>query len=241
VWNLSGNYAHLKFGDLRATVDITRPGLGLHEIIVRGQSLTDAHLLTAQFAEPQPNAEQPLTDSFIRGNDLVLTYSPTPTRPVRLQVYWRVLTEADTLNCAGGVEMQVSVQTSLLHAWPALVIKTHLSNTVVAPIDCDSISASLLPVRSAAPRPSADCWLCHPRDAGWSYVEMAHPADVERAELQHSAEGAELSHYLFSDSLEKGVILRARSRGIFALATGDEATARNLYERFLAAPLPLTT
>jgi hypothetical protein len=241
VWNLSGNYAHLKIGELRATVDITRPAQGLHQVFVRGQPLTDAYLLAAQYAQSEPNAEQPLADSFIRGNDLVLTYAPTPTRPVRMQVYWRALAEADASNCAGGVEMQVSVQTNLLDAWPALIIKTQLAEAVVAPIDCDSVPASLLPVQASALRPKADCWLCHPRDAGWSYVEMAHPADVERAELQHSAAGAELSHYLFSDSLEKGVILRARARGIFVPTTGDEGTARNLYLRFLAAPLPLTT
>jgi hypothetical protein len=241
VWNLSGNHAHLKIGDLRATVDIARPGLGLHAIIVRGQLLTDARLLAAQFAETEPNAEQPLADSFIRGNDLVLTYAPTPTRPVRMQVYWRAFAETDAPQCAGAVEMQVSVQTNLLDAWPALILKTDLANTVIAPVDCDSAPESLMPMQSAAVRSGADCWLCHPRDAGWSYVEMAHPADVERAELQHSAARAELSHYLFHDSLEKGVILRARARGIFVPTTGDEATARNLYERFLAAPLPLTT
>ena len=69
---------------------------------------------------------------------------------------------------------------------------------------------------------------------------MLHPADVEREHVSTSDAGCELSHELFAQSLEKGVILRARARGLF-VATQEPSLGTSIYEQFLLAPPPLTT
>jgi hypothetical protein len=78
------------------------------------------------------------------------------------------------------------------------------------------------------------------------YVEMAHPDDVARrisAELIPEGSALALScatrYGLFGHALEKGVILRARLRGIWLRTTNVEAELQSLYQDFLRGPLPL--
>ena len=85
-------------------------------------------------------------------------------------------------------------------------------------------------------------WLCDLRVADMAYGEMVHPADVDSEELvTRDEESVELVHHLFAQPLEKGVILRARARGVFAPAEMAKSAVASAYTDFLAAPLPLTT
>ena len=50
-----------------------------------------------------------------------------------------------------------------------------------------------------------------------------------------------LSHRLFAERLEKGVILRSRIRGLFVPRDHDTELAQSEYRRFAASEPPLTT
>ncbi len=74
-----------------------------------------------------------------------------------------------------------------------------------------------------------------------SYLEMIHPSDFGCDELAACGDGRlQLKHRLFSGSLEKGVILRARIRGGYLGSADDERVAAAAYREFLASPPPLT-
>lgn len=239
VWRLDAERAHLTLGPLSATVDTSRPGLGLFDLRSHNTSLSAARLLAVQFVGQQASATQVVADHFIRGRDLVVTYVPAHERPVRLQIYWRALNEIEMPGCVVGVDVQVSVQTNLLHAWPTLLMQSQLPCSTILPLTTAASVSSL--ASDGETRASARCWLCRFGSVGTTYAEMVHPADVEREEISHATDVAKISRELFGHSLEKGVILRARARGIFMPTDGDEAIASTAYDEFLAAPPPLTT
>ena len=86
------------------------------------------------------------------------------------------------------------------------------------------------------------CLLFRRRDTEISYVEMIHPADFQRDALSVGTETTGpvlLRHRLFRQSLEKGVILRARLRGIFCATENDTSIAAEAYHAFAATEPPL--
>jgi len=244
LWRLDDHRAQLNLGELQAAVDIAQPGIGLHDIILCGTRIAPASLLAARFAGQDPRQPQTVNDCFIRGRDLVVTYAQVFERPVRLQIYWRALGESGAPGCLAAIDVQVSVQTSLLEAWPALVIHSRLPTQSVCQLRRDDAArqAHALNDDAATGSKIAGCWLCRLPTVGLTYGEMAHPADVEREEVVTADAGTiEVSHHLFSQPLEKGVILRARARGVFVPIADDSRAMAAAYDRFLAAPLPLTT
>jgi hypothetical protein len=73
---------------------------------------------------------------------------------------------------------------------------------------------------------------------------MVHPADFQRDELEWDGRYGgvwRVAHRLFCTNLEKGVILRARVRGVFFARQGDVAAAAECYAAFAAADPPLGT
>jgi hypothetical protein len=84
--------------------------------------------------------------------------------------------------------------------------------------------------------------LFRPHGAAYSYAEMVQPSDFAGASLE--LRGEELlrySHPLFAERLEKGVIRRVRLCGALLPRDGDLERALQVYQNFIAAPLPLTT
>jgi hypothetical protein len=80
----------------------------------------------------------------------------------------------------------------------------------------------------------------------FSYVEMIFPSDfccasVRWGDTQGQTAKAVLHSELFPESLEKGVIRRARLRGLFVPRADDLVTASQLFAEFAASPPPLTT
>jgi hypothetical protein len=80
----------------------------------------------------------------------------------------------------------------------------------------------------------------------FSYAEMIHAADFQHDQFAagKTPDGGcrpTLEHRLFPGTLEKGVILRSRIRGLFVPRAEDCAQAAADYRQFLHSPLPLTT
>ncbi len=241
IWRLCGAQGQFRLGELSGAIDISRPGHGLHELEIAGQSCAQAQLLSVYFQGEDRLQSQTVADAFVRGRDLVVTYAQLQSLPVRLQICYRLQSADQIPGCVAAVDLQISVQTSLLHAWPALSITTRWpSRDVTCYQRRDEQLVAVSDVSSG--EDSGRCWSCNDSAGLVRYLEMVHPADVEREAIaSHDANSCEIAHQLFAQSLEKGVIIRARARGAFLAATADLHTAAAVHAQFLSAPLPLTT
>jgi hypothetical protein len=250
VWQLAQHSACLKFGAWEAALNVDCPSGGLREwrhdnspldlpTALLGVALSDVAVATGN-----------LEDVYVRGSDLVATYAATPGRPTRVQVYWRAsakptLAGLDSLS----IDLQISVQTHLLDSDPAL-------NTSSS-FQADEILRLLKPTvaefgrdRLACAEDSPSCVLVRLAGSEFSYAEMVHPADHRRDTIAAEWTSDEppkpiqrykLTHELFLPPLEKGVILRARVRGVFLPRTVDESTTFAAYSALISAEPPLTT
>lgn len=232
LWRIAGQRASFSASasaPLAGEVDIARPARGI-VAQVAGQSPYGLNMLGVAGLEPSDEVATPPADCYERGTDLVLTYAETSTRPLRVQVYWRVHS-ADRLPAgAAGIDLQVSVQTSLLDADSALWAASTVPARHVA--------------RLAGCAGNADCWLFRWPAAEMSYAEMIHPADDRGCVLSREDESQDrwlLRRRLFGERLEKGVILRARLRGVLLPRQDDERLAAAACEAFVTEAPPLTT
>jgi hypothetical protein len=228
AWRLEKSTARLKVSAWEAVVDLTRPNGGMHDWRFKG-----SELVLPKFVLGVELDSVTLEDVYLRGTDLVATYSATPTRPTRVQIYWRVHTDASRTGTEVlAIDLQVSVQTHLLDSNPALVTSSLLQ--------ADEICREVRPA----------CLLARRTRESLSYAEMVHPEDQRRDAVAiestdksspKNAQQFKLTHELFLPPLEKGVILRGRIRGVFMPCEGDEATTQASYSEFIAAEPPLTT
>ena len=76
--------------------------------------------------------------------------------------------------------------------------------------------------------------------AAW-YAEFVHPQDATRRIAFGTAPARSTRYGLFGYDLEKGVVLRARLRGLWLPSGAPRAVARDRYEAFLREPPPLMT
>ncbi|MFV1964085.1 MAG: hypothetical protein ACC628_01585 [Pirellulaceae bacterium] len=250
MWYLDGTTAKLKTESLSASLQLLRPDFGLTELQV-GLGTTSlfsidaAALLQVRRGSGSPVGEQ-VSESYVRGADLVATYEASETNPVHPQIYWRELSGDRFENV--GVELIVSVETSLPDSDPA----TRVSSVMPADgclIMRDAGSALFKPLDhkegSHKYDSSRDAQMLLVRLPGCrlSYVEMVSPTDCFPVRISLEASPSSVVHvdYLFfGERLEKGVIRRSRLRGYFIPRESDTATAAQLYHDFAASEPPLT-
>jgi len=220
MWQLDGSKARLETSRLTCELDLAWPGRGLTKLagsLVAG-SLDPSNAFSAEGAAIMqltlPGNATLLTDAYVRGNDLVATYDESADLPCRTQVYWRIENESDFL----GIQLIVSVQTSLLDSAPSLTVASQVAGSVRL-VEEGVALMSLL-------------------DPNVSYVEVTDGSNVESTIIQNNSQ---ITNKLFPGSLEKGVIRRARILGCFLSASSAEQTARTLHERFVRSAPPLTT
>ena len=92
------------------------------------------------------------------------------------------------------------------------------------------------------PDSGAGCVLFRMPGFDLSYVEMVHPADFQCDECvrnESNGDVAGMAHRLFRTNLEKGVILRARVRGVFSNRSDDMKIAAQCYAAFAGEDPPL--
>jgi hypothetical protein len=228
VWKLEGTTARFDDGRLRAAVDLSAPQRGLVVSARSGRSAeseSSASCLDGILAIDLGKVaadDLSLPETYARVDDLVATYLQTESRPYRLQAYWRRvdLSARANLSEATAIDLQVSINTSLLDTRPSIIVKTLGSGTVERSTGERSYSI----VRTAA---------------GFTYFEAVHPNDERRPVGTDT--GAIGTHALFGDFLEKGVIVRARIRAAFLPAQAGKSDFDALYDDFVSEPLPLTT
>ncbi len=150
-----------------------------------------------------------------------------------------------------GLELIVSVQTPLLDKDPVLSVCSCLPERDPLSLR-DAKSEAFAPLErnhdgnaTLTPTDSIGCLVAKfPHPVKQLYVEMIHPADFARIDvesLNDSAGSSRWTHRLFPQRLEKGVILRSRLRGLFFPQTAAAAKLAAAYRQFAASPPPLTT
>jgi hypothetical protein len=164
---------------------------------------------------------------------------------------------------AEGVDLEVQVHTLSVGQLKALEVTlfsqlvapgAHETQRWVEPRDARSAALSYdgrepdlrglttLPPRAGSfqePRIIAD-----PIDPAWLYIEMVHPHDLARRIRQGGrtmALARSTRYGLFGHDLEKGVVLRARARGLWLPASDGKRLAHEQFAQFLGEPPPLRT
>jgi hypothetical protein len=250
VWRLETHSAHLRSGGLKATLDLLRPSEGLGEVCpAGGVRLTGARLLGVAMAWYWPGESRSCAERYVRGMQLTAAYEEPSERPARVDASWRVLCGKPPDEWIATVELAVSVRTSALECQPELAAESRLSASETLRLrDAESVGYERLTETPQTPLDvnsdeGPGCLLFRLAGTEVSYAEMIHPADFRHSRLWGSSDVAGelcVRHRLFSGRLEKGVILRARVRGVFLPRRRDTQVAAACYSAFGATGPPLS-
>jgi len=249
-WQPRGFTAAVHLNDLRAVADLTQARDGLTQLVIAGQAFPAARLLgIALFSTVDAAGAAPL-ENYVRGADLVVAYEPSGRQAVRVDALWRAIAPAAADVFLAAVDLVVSVRTDVLDSRPELPVQSTVPAGEVLQLQgLDPVAWTALALPSAAaltigPGRGTGCVLFRLPGCDLTYVEMVHPADFQYDELRRDECGGQtvqIAHRLFRTSLEKGVILRARVRGIFLKRQGDTQCAAECYAAFAGADPPLGT
>jgi hypothetical protein len=242
LWHLEPGKARLKLTRVSAEVFPDAPERGLANLQANNQGLPGLNPLGVDFLESEPREP---SECYVRGGDLVATYTDRPQAAMRAQIYWRAASH-ELADALAAVELVVSVQTSLLDSCPRVTICSQASAGAVFSLS-NAERGEFVPVGQQAETRAGQlgCFLIRIENSGLSYAQMIHPRDARETTLLSASEtgpqSVELRHQLFAERLEKGVILRARALGVLLERANDCAAAAFHYAAFLAEQLPLTT
>lgn len=220
---------------LALSIDLKRPSLGVRDISLGGVPVTGCWPLQIS---PEPRAatsDEAVIESYIRGRDLVAIYAQTPQRTVQPTYYWRVLENRDL----AGIELMISMQTSLLDSDPSLTARTvchGAAHWLTEPGTATMIKDDTW----QSPTATKGFFLFRLAD-GTSYAEMVFPADFLGASVVSDDGARHLTYQMFPEDLEKGVIRRGRIRAFFLPTEGDVAAVWDAYTELCAEEPPLTT
>lgn len=243
-WDFKRPRAGLRLGPLEATVDIEYPRRGLQQPALTGQELAGLEALCVALPGEPPEGPEVIVDAYTRGRDLVVTYAQTPRRTVRPQLYWRGTHLATEAGEAVGVELIFSMQTSLLESCPQASIVNRLpAGTTRRLTSVESGDFAAMEQSGAAEAGETGLFLFEPTGAEWGFALLIEPNDLVSASLGGPSERSTLSLQLFPESLEKGVIRRARLAGLWMPPGTQDFSqlAVECYTQFTREPLPLST
>ena len=240
TWTINGSLAHATLGDYRLEVNAADPRRGVNWMTATPNSFQGN---TLQFVPPASAKSPPqLSDLYARGSDLVASYDQLSGAEVQPQLYWRLLEYAPLQ--ALGVQLMISMQTSLLHSEPRCTVVSNLEDTRTAVWDSSRLTwngSEDGPFDLQLPASSGGhiTWFSAPKEK-YSYIEVVYPDDLVS---QHVTRGRTESCF-FAEHLEKGVIRRGRIAGWLVpnqLLMAGPVTALQLLDFAKSEPLPLTT
>jgi|GEM_PF-865281 len=246
-WTLSADYAQLDLQRLQLSVPHAAPGEGITQIIWQARPLSRFRLLQLKSPACSP-IQPPLIDAYARGCDLIAGYAQSERGAVQPHVYFR----AGQLDSAAGLELIVSMQTSLLDSEPESLVTTELPASQVLVLDSvreqvpEPLPSESLPIRYLTTATKAAYLFLFRVSDTISYAEMVHPGDFVSVELEalpvagDDEQQLKLTWRLFPERLEKGVIRRCRIAGWFLPREGDQQVSADIFRRMLFEPLPLT-
>jgi len=185
-------------------------------------------------------------DAYQRLGDIVASYEGGSPGEVRKQIYWRALPTRSP-SALAAFELVVSLQTQLLDLYPTVEVTTTLpAHSLWQLAELEEPKLQQLRLKKgdrlkieAGARPS--CFLVRLPGHAYSYAEMLPPADFHAAQMHFATSGQlQIRQHIAAGRLEKGVIRRARVRGVFLPRRRDASAAIAWYRDLLASPLPLT-
>lgn len=225
AWTLSDQVACHR----EARLDLARPAAGL--VASGGDELLGLDLRTPGVCRP--------VECWVRARDLVAIYEPADPRRLRATAMWHACrTDAPAW------ELIVSCQTALVESDPAIAVRCDIAggDLVIGTrtggrLAWSPSAAASSPHMAAILPADADCLLV--RRGGDGVLIASHPADPHRFLARRHGDRLELTCWLFSTTIEKGVLLRSR---VLAAAgpAADTAWADELVDAFAGSPPPLT-
>ena len=248
-WQLRELDAVLQCGGLSAKIAFSRPSDGMVNVVVADHRLGAARLLGIGVGPAVESQGTCPIESYVRGPDLAVAYEASGQWPVRVDALWRAIAPATPDKFLAGVDLIVSVRTHLLDAHPNLAVQSVVPASDVFRLAgpcgaaCEPLALSAAAPTIIGPDNGGGCLLFRLPKVDLTYLEMVHPADFQHDELSGSESGGPLriAHRLFRMTLEKGVILRARIRGVFMNRQQDAEVAAECYASLAAADPPLST
>jgi len=249
VWQLDQQTARLQLGRMLASLNLGRPDRGLSEVRVEAQEICQAELLGLHL--PSAGQAEPVgvMECYQRGQDLVAAYSESALWPVRVDVAWRAVDPSEAPSALAAVDAIVSVRTDLLDSWPELFVRSRLATCEVQRLvdpetgRFESLVGRLTQQVSPAPGSGSCCLVFRLADLPFTYAEMIRPGDFQGTTMtipsSDSPSVVEVRHRLFAERLEKGVILRARVRGVIFGRAGDLTAICACYGALSTADPPL--
>jgi hypothetical protein len=256
AWQLDATTARLIGSQIGATIDLSQPA--------RGLAVSVSNIAQNQFALQalgiEVGNEKALSharlDAYVRGPDLVATYDESPPAQLRTQSYWRIIETAefaadDASAVVAAFDLILSVNTSLLDNNPQSRVSSKIA-AIETVFELVADAAGKLTFQevdftnSGSPAGRIDrktgtgCFIARFGNSELSFVQMVHPVDFCGAILDINQKSLAISHQLFQQRLEKGVILRARVRAAVLRRRDDLSTAQAAYVRFANAEPPLT-
>jgi hypothetical protein len=247
-WTLPDEgFAQLAVGAVTALVDPPWPNRGLSHVRVNDQvfDAMTARLLVITPQDDPPIWHARLVDRYVRGNDLVATYTGNDSWPYAPQIYWSAEPEAADGAALGSLSVVVSIQTNLLDTHPRVFVRSGIPadellmvrvsgrDTIV---DTPADGVQLLDAGS-----SAHGLVWRLPGGEMSYAEMMPTSDIRQLEIRRGGPGCMARWELFSEFLEKGVIRRARVQSVFLPREDDVHLAAKCCRMLASRPLPLTT
>ena len=246
AWKLNGRLARYHSDHLSAEVDLAHPADGVFHVRVAGTHVNDMRILGVAMPSHVAGEADAIGDAYVRLADLAATYDASKNWPVRVDTVWRGVSRSSHQEFVAAIELLVSVRTDSLNSRPRMAVESTFSGGDVA-LSADrnaerfeAFASSTVDWASDRQDACCGCIVFRPTGSDLSYVEMVHPADFRRDELVGGGNAPfGVRHHLFDDSLEKGVILRARLRGVFVPRANDTQLASQQYAAFRASEPPL--
>ena len=230
--------SHVNVRDDGFTGELTPryPEQGLHNISVDPLSLPALRLFCISWPAAPPSFLFSTPEFYIHQDDLLVTYPESASCPFTLQLHWHIRSRGKSLGTK--IDLVASVNTSLLGIEPRICLESWLPNCRYDLLvgEDDSVDPRKQSLINGV--------LCHLGPGGLNYTQMLHPKD-QRTEpevlVRKSEHGLRLSQTMFSQSLEKGVIVRARVCGYLMQVENTVDSALRLLHEFASGEPPLST
>jgi hypothetical protein len=231
AWLATGQHMADSQSVIPAAIDLDQPRQG---IALAGQGMPSAGSLLGL----DLRSDCRLTDHWVRGDDVTAVYETADARHLRTTAMWRL---HPSEGATRAWELIASAQTSLLQSDAVLAVVSEIDATDILWGTCtDGVMQW-----QADQSPEAACVLLGRGGAAGSgdtsVLVAAHPGDARRMTVRRDGDRAVVECWLFSNELEKGVLLR--SRVLAAVGATADATrwAGDLTATFAASPPMLTT
>jgi hypothetical protein len=240
MWSVQDNLALWESKLLHAKVDLGRPELGLHGLMLNATPVRKLQLLQTRL-EASEAAPATLAEVVQRGSELAVTYAETTDLPIQRQMKWKISETLEPMSVT--IDLVVCVQTSQLDSDPRFVITSVIPS--VSWRQLRQLKQDLYFSNTDQQGDQQGCpvgvYVAQLADNTTHYTQVLLPSDelTAKVRVEKSGDGDALTSVLFSERLEKGVIRCARVRGVLSDGEMTESRALDVAEQFRKSPLPL--